>query len=180
MPSTWSTAIQRLVLGRCFSSCKYFQSWAEWDTEYLWQFHWMHQTSNEKSFWASHIWPPTQTITKFCTVNCGSTCLLSLVKLDLLLLLTSSSIWGMSPLPVPEWWEPCLVWLLGLGDLPWLNRTAVSWRCCCPASARDSAGSPFGSILLCAVSQERSCAAGWVLRGVFAVLPQCWLCCCLS
>lgn len=93
------------------------------------------------SLWASDIWPPTQTITKFCTISCSSTSLLSLVELDLLL--TSSSIWGMSPLPVPEWWEPGLVWLLGLGDLSWLNRTVVSWRCCCPTSARDSAREPL-------------------------------------
>lgn len=39
---------------------------------------------------ASRMWPSTQTSTKFCTINCSSSCLLSLVELGLLL--TSSSV----------------------------------------------------------------------------------------
>lgn len=128
------------------------------------------------SLWASDIWPPTQTITKFCTISCSSTSLLSLVELDLLLI--SSSIWGMSPLPVPEWWEPGL-WGVGRSLLTEQNsgvlEVLLSHIC-----QGLSPWAPLAASCSAHVSQERSCAAGWVLRGVFTVLPQCWLCCCLS
>lgn len=113
------------------------------------------------SLWASDIWPPTQTITKFCTISCSSTSLLSLVELDLLLI--SSSIWGMSPLPVPEWWEPGLVWLLGGWEISpdWTKQ----W---CPGGAAvphlpgTQPVSPFGSILLCTrvPGEELCCGVG--------------------
>lgn len=128
----------------------------------------------KKSVWASWVWPPSQTITIFCTINCSSTCPPDFAELDLLLLLTSSSIRGSSPLLVPEWWAVSRL-TFGAGGVPCLGRTAVSCRCCCPTPAGDTTGSPCAIILLCTVCPR----TGVVLQrvGVHTVYSLCMCTC---
>lgn len=138
----------------------------------------------KKSILASHMWPPTQTITKFCTMNCSSSSSAEFgwtgsVGIDVLLHLrteSAASAWMVRAVS-------CVTF--GAGRSALTEHSSDGLEVLLSQSCQGfSLGAPLAASCSGHVSQDRGqgrgCAAGWVSTGVFAVLPQCWSCCYLS